>query len=298
MNILLAISDAHEHSGDIWHAILHALEHSLLDTLISIPLLFLAYLLMEFLERKASAKMERTLGKIGPYGPIVGSLLGCVPQCGFSASASNLYTAGLITEGTLISVFLSTSDEAMIMLFSSPGSALEIIKLLITKIIFGIIFGFLLDGILKATRTKKVSVEMCKDCGCEEEKSIFLPALKHTLKMTLFIFVINLVLGFGMELLGDDKISQFLLSDSPFQPFVTALVGLIPNCAVSAIITKLYIAGHLSFGSTIAGLSTGAGIGLAVLFKSNPVKKENLRIVAFLYVSAVLCGILLNIIGL
>jgi hypothetical protein len=295
---LSIIEHAHDHGGSVWESFLHALEHSLTDTLISIPLLFLAYLLMEFLERKASSKMELALKKIGPYGPLVGSALGSVPQCGFSASASNLYTAGLITEGTLIAVFLSTSDEALIMLLSAPNSAFEIIKLLCTKILLGILFGFVVDFILKSMRIKKTPVEMCQDCGCEETGGIFLPALKHTLKMALFILVINLLLGFGIELLGDERIGQLLLSDSFFQPFVSALVGLVPNCAVSALITKLYIAGHLSFGSAIAGLCSGAGIGLAVLFKANPVKKENFRIIAFLYISAVASGIVLNLIGI
>lgn len=292
------LTHTHQHSGGVWDSFLHSLEHSLKDTLISIPLLFLAYLLMEFLERKASSKMEKTLRKIGPYGPLVGSFLGSVPQCGFSASASNLYTAGLVTEGTLIAVFLSTSDEALIMLLSAPNSAFEIVKLLATKILFGILFGFAIDFILKSMKIKKVQVEMCQDCGCEESGGIFLPALKHTLKMTLFIFVINLLLGFGIELLGDERIGQLLLSNSFFQPFVAGFIGLVPNCAVSALITKLYIAGHLSFGSAIAGLSAGAGIGLAVLFKSNPVKRENLRIVVILYICAVLSGIVLNLIGI
>ncbi|MBQ7906538.1 MAG: arsenic efflux protein [Clostridia bacterium] len=297
MNLFLEAHE-HGHSSGVIDCLLHSLEHALKDTLIAIPLLFLAYLLMEFLERRASDKMERTLKKIGNNGPFIGSLLGCILQCGFSASASNLYTAGLITEGTLISVFLATSDEAFVVLLSSPNAFPEIIKLLITKIIIGFVAGFIIDIVLTSLRIKKTPVEMCQDCGCEEEKSIWLPTIKHTLKMTLFIFVINLALGFAMEMLGDEMLSQLLLSGSALQPFVTALVGLIPNCAVSAVITKLYVAGHLSFGSAVAGLCTGAGIGVAVLFKSNPVKKENFRILGILYLVAAFSGFLLSALGI
>lgn len=287
------LTHTHAHSNSVLDGLLHSLEHAVKDTLIALPLLFLAYLLMEFLEHKASGKMEGALKKIGPVGPLIGAPLGCIPQCGFSTSASNLYTAGLITEGTLISVFLATSDEAFVVLLSAPNAFFEILKLLVTKIIIGVFAGILVDLFLKSSHIRKINVEMCKDCGCEEESGILKPAVKHTLKMLIFIFIINLLLGFAMELLGDEAISRMLLSNSIFQPFITALVGLIPNCAVSAVITKLYVAGHLSFGSAIAGLCSGAGIGLAVLFKANPIKRENIRITVTLYIIAVLSGLIL-----
>lgn len=298
MNTFLhaALELEHHHSHSVIDAIFHSLEHAFKDTLITLPLLFLAYLLMEFLEHKASGKMETSLKRLGSVGPLIGAPLGCVPQCGFSATASNLYTAGLITEGTLISVFLATSDEAFVVLLSAPNAFWEILKLLLTKVIIGIFAGILLDIILKASHVRKINVEMCKDCGCEEDNGILKPAIKHTLKMLLFIFIINLVLGFAMEILGDEAISKILLNNSIFQPFITALVGLIPNCAVSAVITKLYIAGHLSFGSTIAGLCSSAGIGLAVLFKANPIKRENIRIILTLFVISVLSGMILTFI--
>ena len=296
MNIFLhttATELEHTHSFSVLDGFLHSLEHAIKDTLIALPLLFLAYLLMEYLEHKASGKMEASLKKIGSVGPLIGAPLGCVPQCGFSATASNLYTAGLITEGTLISIFLATSDEAFVVLLSAPNAFWEILKLLVTKITIGIVAGIIIDIILKSSHIRKINVEMCKDCGCEEESSILKPAIKHTLKMLIFIFIINLILGFGMEMLGDEAISKMLLNNSIFQPFVTALLGLIPNCAVSAVITNLYIAGHLSFGSAIAGLCSGAGIGLAVLFKANPIKRENIRIIITLYVVSALAGLLL-----
>jgi hypothetical protein len=150
---------------------------------------------MEYIEHKSSEKMEKTLKKIGHCGPLVGSLLGCVPQCGFSATASNLYTAGLVTEGTLIAVFLATSDEAIPILLSNPSAYGSIWKIIVAKIIIGICIGFGIDIGLKLLKIKKVSVDMCEDCGCEEENGILKPALVHTLKTTVFILIVNIVIG-------------------------------------------------------------------------------------------------------
>ncbi len=282
----------------LWDSIKEVFGEPIIDTLKILPLLFLAYLLMEWLEKKASAKMERALGKIGWAGPAVGSLLGCVPQCGFSGASANLYTAGIITEGTLIAVFLSTSDEAVVLLLSSMAPFSVIGKLILAKLIIGVLAGYLIDLKNKKFKIKKAPVEMCKDCGCDEEEGIFKPALKHTLKVGIFIFIVNLVLFNIAMLLGEDFIHKILLSGSFFQPFITGLVGLIPNCAVSAAITELYCEGALSFGSAVAGLCSGAGVGLAVLFKANPIKKENIRIVITLFIIAVTSGIILNLIGI
>ncbi len=283
---------------DIWNGIVAVFGEPVIDTLKILPLLFLAYLLMELLEKKASAKMENALGKIGKAGPLVGSLLGCVPQCGFSGASSNLYTAGVITEGTLIAVFLATSDEAVVLMLSSLAPVKIIGKLILFKIIIGVIAGYLVDFINKKRKITKSPVDMCRDCGCEEDEGIFKPALHHTLKIGIFIFIVNLVLFNIASLLGRDFLNTILLSGSFFQPFITGLVGLIPNCAVSAAITELYATGTLSFGSAVAGLCSGAGVGLAVLFKANPVKRENFRIVAILYFVAVISGIVLNLLGI
>ena len=278
--------------------ILHELLHALIETLKTVPFLFLAYLLMEFIEHKASDKMERYMEKIGNAGPAIGSALGCIPQCGFSASASNLYTAGLITEGTLIAVFLTTSDEALPILLSTAGGHGAIWKLILCKIGIGIISGFAIDFVLKKMKVTKVEIDMCKDCGCEEEEGILKPSLKHTLKISVFILLINVALGLAIHFLGEDRLSAVLLRDSLVQPFITALIGLIPNCAVSVMITNLYIEGALSFGSAIAGLCSGAGIGLTVLLKSNKCKKENIRIIAILYGISALFGFALMLFGI
>lgn len=281
-----------------WEAIKEIFAEPIIDTLKILPLLFLAYLLMEWLEKKASDKMEGALSKIGRAGPCVGSLLGCVPQCGFSGASANLYTAGIITEGTLIAVFLSTSDEAVVLLFSSLAPIDVIGKLILAKLIIGILAGYLIDLKNKKLKIQKTPVEMCKDCGCEKEEGILKPALWHTLKVGIFVFVVNFTLFNIANIIGEDFIHSVLLSGSFFQPFITASIGLIPNCAVSAAITELYCDGALSFGSAVAGLCSGAGVGLAVLFRANPIKKENLRIVLTLFLISVASGIILNLIGI
>ena len=277
--------------------ILHTLLHALLDTLNTVPFLFLAYLLMEYIEHKASNKMESAMKRIGKGGPVIGSALGCIPQCGFSATASNLYTAGIITEGTLIAVFLATSDEALPILISNADAAGAIWKLLLCKLGIGIIAGFTIDFILRKMRIQKVPVDMCEDCGCDEEEGIFKPALKHTLVITLFILAINIIFGFALHFLGEERLGALLLSDRLIQPFVAALIGLIPNCAVSVMITNLYVEGALSFGSAVAGLCSGAGIGVTVLLKTNKSRKENLRIVATLYGISAVFGFVLMLLG-
>lgn len=278
--------------------ILHTLLHALLDTLNTVPFLFLAYLLMEYIEHKASNKMESAMKRIGKGGPVIGSALGCIPQCGFSATASNLYTAGIITEGTLIAVFLATSDEALPILISNADAAGAIWKLLLCKLGIGIIAGFTIDFILRKMRIQKVPVNMCEDCGCDEEEGIFKPALKHTLVITLFILAINIIFGFALHFLGEERLGALLLSDRLIQPFVAALIGLIPNCAVSVMITNLYVEGALSFGSAVAGLCSGAGIGVTVLLKTNKSRKENLRIVATLYGISAVFGFVLMLLGI
>jgi len=278
---------------EILHGITHALIHSLKELLFTVPLLFLAYLLMEFIEHKASEKMENTVSKIGKFGPFVGTGLGLIPQCGFSASCSNLYATGLITEGTLIAVFLATSDEAIPLLIAKPEMTENIWKFVLVKIIFGILIGFMVDLMLKLLKIKKQPIELCEDCGCEEEGGIVKPALKHTLKTALFILIVSFALGIVMEFVGEDILHRVLLTNSYAQPFIAGLLGLIPNCSVSVALIELYSEGVLSFGAACAGLCSGAGIGLAVLFKTNKSFKENMRIVGILYASSALIGFFL-----
>ena len=271
---------------------------TLLDTLKLLPFLYLTYLLMEFLEHKSGGAAERWLTRSGQVGPLLGSAFGILPQCGFSASCSNLYATGLITEGTLIAVFIATSDEAIPLLIANESVRSHIWKFLIVKIVFGILIGFMVDLMLKALKIKKQHVELCEDCGCEEEGGILKPAIKHTLKTTLFILIVSFILGLVMEFVGEDILHKVLLTNSYAQPFVAGLLGLIPNCSVSVALIELYTEGVLSFGATCAGLCSGAGIGLAVLFKTNKSFKENMRIVGILYASASLIGFFLMLFGI
>lgn len=266
---------------------------AVLDTLKALPFLFGAYLLIEFLEHKASRKLTSALAKMGPFGPLGGAALGCVPQCGFSVAAANFYAGRLISPGTLLAVFLATSDEALPILLSRPQAMPDLLLLLGVKLVSASVFGLLTDlvcGRLLKSRQEEPFHSLCEDCNCEEE-GIFKAALHHTVKIFLFLLLVNLALGFALSLVGEENISRLLFSGSVFQPLLTALIGFLPNCAASVILTELYLAGSLSFGSAVAGLCTGAGLGLAVLFKTNRNTKENLALMGALYAAAVVTGI-------
>ncbi len=271
---------------------LDVLLDAVLDTLKALPFLLGAYLLIEFLERRGGGKLPAALRKLGPFGPLGGALLGCVPQCGFSVAAANFYAGRLISPGTLLAVFLATSDEAVPILLSRPSAAPDLLRLLGVKLLAAALFGLLTD--LVCRRFLKLSPgepfhELCEDCGCEHE-GVFKAALHHTVKVFFFLLLVNLALGFAIYLVGEDAISHLLLSGSVFQPLLAALLGFIPNCAASVILTELYLAGSLSFASVVAGLCTGAGLGLAVLFRTNRHPKENFALAGALYVFAVLTG--------
>ncbi len=279
---------------------LDVLLDTLKDTAKMLPFLFGVYLLIEYLEHKASDRLPEALRKMGPFGPIGGAAIGCLPQCGFSVAAANLYSGRLISLGTLLAVFLATSDEAVPILLSDPSAAKRILPLIGAKLVIAISAGILTDLIIRLIRLKRNTQQepyrdLCEDCGCEEH-GIVRSAAVHTARITLFVFAVSLAMGLAIALLGEDAINGFLLADSPVQPFVTALIGLIPNCAASVVLTNLYAAGSLSFGSVIAGLSTGAGMGLAVLFKTNKGLKENISITALLYLVGALSGLIIELI--
>ena len=271
---------------------------ALIDSLKILPFLFGVYLLIEYIEHRSADKLGKALRKMGPFGAIGGSILGAVPQCGFSVVASNLYSGRLITMGTLISVYLATSDEAIPMMIANPAFAGKLWQLILIKVAVAIIAGVLVDLILKLMGKKQDEEpfkEICEDCDCEHH-SLLHSALHHTISIFLFILVVNLVLGYAIYFIGEDRISGLLLNGSVFQPFLTALIGLIPNCAASVILTELFTLGSLQFGSCVAGLCAGAGVGLVVLFRTNHRVKENLAIVGTLYACSVVTGMLVNLI--
>lgn len=280
--------------------ILHILEHAVVDTAKLLPFLFVAYLIMEFVENKASQKIENAVKKVGSFGPAIGSVLGLFPQCGFSASVSNLFAAGLVSVGTVVSVFLATSDEAVVLLMSHSSGISEVWKLLLCKLVIALIAGFIVDAVLKIVKFKKKEIDLCEDCGCDEQSGIIRPAVYHTVKIAVFILVINLILGTALELFGEERIGEVLggVGSAWYTPFITALIGFIPNCASSIIITELFLSGGLSFGAALSGLCSGAGIGIAVLLKANKSKRENFMILSVLYFVAVLSGMVLNLIGI
>ena len=278
------------------HLFLHILTHALVDSLKALPFLFLAYLLMEAAEHHTSEKMERTLRGMGKAGPLVGAGLGCLPQCGFSATAANLYAAGLISRGTLLAVFLSTSDEALPLLLGTGEGRTMIFPLLGVKILIGLAAGFGVDFLMGRFGRPRKERDLCEHCGCKEEGGILRPALWHTVHILLFIFAVNLLLGLSLHILGEDRIAQLLLSGSVLQPFAAALLGLIPNCAASVMLTQLFLQGSLSFGSMVAGLCSNAGIGLAVLLKMNRDRRENGQILLTLYLVSAVVGLLLQLI--
>ena len=273
---------------------------ALLDAVKVLPFLFCAYLLIEYLEHKAGDRLTEKIRRVGAAGPFLGALLGVVPQCGFSVTAANFYAGRMISAGTLLAVFLSTSDEALLILMAQPDAWANVGKLLGAKLLIAFLVGFGVDLFWKGFggRQKEEAFEgMCRHCHCEKG-NIWLSALNHTVKIFVFLFLINVVLGLGFHYIGEEAIRRLFLTHSVFQPFLTALIGFIPNCAASVLITELFLSGALSFGSAVAGLCTGAGLGLAVLLRVNRRPKENIRILLVLYGAAVVSGLLLNLLGL
>lgn len=280
---------------EFFHMFIHTLEH----TATSLPFLFAAYLLIEFIEHRHSEKFAAWLAKFGKAGSVVGALLGVVPQCGFSVVAADLYSNRIITAGTLLAVFISTSDEAIPVLISNPENAAKVLPLIGAKLVLAIVAGFAVDrfGLFRTTGEEMAAVEEeHSHCHTEGEHGLFKSAVLHTLGTFMFIFVVMLALEICIHAVGEDAFAQFMMSESLLQPVVSGLVGLIPNCASSIIIAELYAEGVLSFGSAVAGLSVGAGTGLLVLLRTDADKIECVRLIGFLFAVSVLTGIALQFI--
>lgn len=273
---------------------------ALLDTAKMLPFLFGVNLLIEYLEHKASDKFAAALRRLGPFGPVGGAAFGCIPQCGFSVAITNLFSGRLVSLGTLIAVYIATSDEAIPILLSNPQSVKYVWRLILAKLVIAVLAGLLVDAVLKFFRKKgneenEPYADLCENCGCEDHGIVY-SAFKHTVQIFIFLFIVSLTLGFAINLLGEERLNSILMTDSVFQPFLAALIGLIPNCSASVILTNLYVSGSLSFGSVVAGLSTGAGLGLVVLFKTNKNIKENIAITVLLYAIGALSGLVINLV--
>ena len=274
---------------------------AIIDTVKILPFLFITYAIMEYIEHKMSEKSKTTIKKAGKWGPLLGSAVGIIPQCGFSASATNLYSARVISLGTLIAVYLSTSDEMIPIFISEKVPILILVKILAIKFIIGIIFGFIIDTILRLKNKEKSEEkieEICEHehCHCEEN-GILKSAIRHTINILIYIFVITLIINFIVEWVGEDNIATFVGNHAILGPAISSLIGLIPNCAASVILTNLYIQNIISGASLVAGLLTGAGVGLIILFRTNKNIKENIVIVGLLYVIGVFSGIILQLMG-
>lgn len=281
--------------------ILEILEHTLLDTIKLLPFLFITYLLMEFLEHKTSKKVNGTIKKSGKFGPIIGGLLGLLPQCGFSVVATNLYMGRIITLGTLISIYLTTSDEMLPILISAQIPATSILKILAIKFAIGLLAGFIIDLIISKFSHKKKKEEQTEDfcehehCHCEE--GIFKSAIRHTVSIFIFIIAITFVVNIVIHFIGEDTLSNLIMDNKILGPVIAGLIGLIPNCASSVIISQLYIENVISSAIMISGLLVNAGVGLLVLFRVNRNWKENIKITTILYVIGVISGIILEFLG-
>ena len=280
------------------------IKDTLIDAIKLLPFLFITYLIMEYIEHKMGEKSKNIIKKSGKLGPIFGSILGIFPQCGFSVSATNLYAARVISLGTLISVYLSTSDEMLPIFISEAVSPIIILKILGIKLIIGLIAGILIDLIISLfTKNKKEENNeighICEEDHCHcDEKGILKSSIHHTLNIFLFILIVTFVLNILVHLIGEERIANLILNKPVLGPIISSFIGLIPNCAASVIITNLYLENVISLGSMISGLLTGAGVGLAVLFRTNNKIKENINIVVLLYLFGVISGIIIEFIGI
>ena len=273
--------------------ILEILQDALIDTVKLLPFLFLTYLIMEYIEHKTSKKARETIKKSGKFGPLIGALVGIVPQCGFSVSATNLYAARVITLGTLISVYLATSDEMLPILITEKVPIGTILTILAIKLVIGIIAGFAIDFVIrkfkKEEQEEKIE-ELCEHDHCHCENGIIVSAIKHTLNIAIYILIITMVINWVISL-----IANFVSQNVVFGPVLAGIVGLVPNCASSVILTQLFVENVISMAVLIAGLLVNAGVGLLVLFRTNKNIRENFKIVFILYFIGVASGIILEL---
>lgn len=284
------------------HILEHVLLHTLEETLKLLPFLFLTYLAMEYLENRAGHKTIELLSHTGKKGPIVGGILGIVPQCGFSAMAASLYAGGVITVGTMVAVFLSTSDEMLPILISGKVEGKEIFLILGAKMLVGVAAGLAIDFLIQKTHhggQKELQIhDICEREGCHCcESSILKSACIHTVKVTVFVFLILAGIHLVAEWIGPETLIEMAGNNPAASVFLVGLIGMIPNCAVSVAITTLYLEGVLSFGSMFAGLLSCSGVGLVILFKTNRAWKKNVVITGGIYAISVVCGMIATMVS-
>ena len=284
---------------------LDSLLDGLKDGTWSLPVLFVAYLLMELLERSQKLNEEILHGYSHKAGPLLGGLLGVVPQCGISGAAATLFSTGSVTVGTMLAVFFATSDEMLPIMLSSVADGdirlSSILLIVLGKAALGVALGYLADLLLtKYIRSQKNIHGFCEreHCACDEEEgNVFVSALKHTLKIAVMLIAVNVVLNFVLGMIGVERLSGSVLNRPVIGEILLALVGLIPNCSVSVVITESYLSGLIGLGGLFAGLLSNAGIGLLVLFRTNKNLKENLVITSTLYGLSAAAGIVITLVS-
>jgi len=293
----------------MFNEILEVLLEAFLDSIKMLPVIVVCYILIELLEEKILSKYKSSKILRGRFAPVFSAGFGLIPQCGFSVVATDLYSKKVITIGSLMAIYLATSDEALPLLLSYPEKYLDMILILAIKFFYAVFVGLLIDAIFTKKNTpfldeKCAKIEQgenasgcCHHNLCKDKKSfkeIFIHPIIHSLKIFSFILVINIIFGLLIYYVGEENVTSFMLSFGFFQPFLVGLVGMIPNCSASVLITELFISGNITLGSCIAGLSVNAGIALVILFRLNKKLKENILIAISLYALGVLIGVVVN----
>ena len=276
-----------------------------LDSLKMLPFLYLAYLLIEWIERTRGSRIEALLAKGSRWGAAVGALLGTIPQCGFSAMAASLYGSGVITLGTLMAVFIATSDEAIPMLLAVPDRWPELLLLILIKLGIALAVGLCLDLVvthLLPARFRGGFTGTAGEVDCheehEEEESIWRAALSHTLQIFFYIFLFSTAIGLLVSLVGEEQFAAFLQQTGPLQPVLAALVGLIPGCFSSVLLAQLYLSGALRFSSALAGLCSATGVGLVTLLRTSRSLRQTLLVLGMLWGIGSASGLLLAMLGI
>ena len=272
---------------------------TLLDSVKLLPFLYITYLFIELIEHRAGEAGRNRIGAAGKTGPVWGALFGIIPQCGFSAAASSLYAGKMITIGTLLAIYLSTSDEMLPILISSSIGIGRILHILFVKCGIAMISGVFIDFILRDGRKKAEKTHHSHDHEGEHgrEERLALAALHHTLEVFFYIVLISFVLNLGIAIIGEDTLAGFFTSIPVLGEFLAALVGLIPNCASSVVITELYLSGVIGAGAMMSGLLVNAGVGILVLLRIDHDRKETAKIVAILYALGVFWGLVIEMLG-
>lgn len=266
------------------------------DSMKLLPFLLITYVFIEWYEHVSNPNLYTRLISLRRFGPLFGALIGCIPQCGFSVMAASLFGERVISAGTLVAVFISTSDEALPILIGHPEALDTLGCILLLKVGIAILAGYLIDRFWETSLASKQITAM--GCQCSEaHESIWLAAIKHTATIFLFLFVINLGLSFLIDMIGTNALSSLLLSGSLLQPIMAAVIGFLPNCAASVLLTQLYLINSISFGSLLAGLISSAGIGILMLFKGNPRFQENMRILLLVFLIASVSGVFFQLMG-